>query len=47
MMRLVKYFFLDNGSAGFKLAPALLMILLFLLFQGSILYILFSAWMDS
>jgi hypothetical protein len=45
MMQFVKYLFFNNeGEAtGFKLAPAFIMMLLFLLFQASIIYVLLSA----
>jgi hypothetical protein len=45
MIQFLKYLFLENKgeAAGFKLAPAFIVILLFLLFHASIIYILLSA----
>jgi len=49
MMQFLKYFFLENkGEAtSFKLAPAFAMILLFILFHASIIYILPSTMFGS
>ena len=49
MLQHVKYFFLDSDDASskFKLAPAVLMILLFVLFQAVIIYIMFSSSIGS
>jgi hypothetical protein len=48
MLKFVKYFFLqgEGETAGFKLGPAVLMMMLFLLFQAAIGYILITAWLD-
>jgi hypothetical protein len=44
MMQFLKYLFLENKveATGFKLAPAFMMIFLFLLFHAFIIYILLS-----
>jgi len=49
MMQFLKHLLFDNESevTGFKMAPAFIMVLLFLLFQASIIYVLLSTMLNS
>lgn len=48
MMKSIKYFFLQGNdeTAGFKLGPAVLMMILFLIFQTAIGYIFVISLLD-